>query len=1062
MPQGVSALSPLSALQHAQASLDNGQSNLVLLEGEAGLGKSHALRIFANQIGKGLVFTTQSSHWLASVLRLCQTNLELERNPAFLEAARRITPDLKWAQVAQAPNLNDQNNLWNAIAHALERLAKRLGGLTLLLEDAHDASADDLGSLRALYRRALLGQAPIQFIITSRPSQPDVLEGFVQDAAIANAPEPTRVVLSKLEASGVDELLQEHLHSKFLPENLSAWLYARAEGHPLHTLELLRFLQDGGSLRRAGVIWVFRVPLGRAVPQKLDALLKARLQGIQSDGLAWTAMTALCVFEKPIRVLDWSQLCSQSVETMLEVAQRLEFGGLIRESLELAETMFTVAHPLYVPLVKAQTLLPEFKSLHQKAMRFAKTNSERARHARAANHQQAAELSRLAWQEAEQCFAYAQVLEHAEYLLTLELQDSGTIRTSFANALFIQGETNRALEVSGGASTDPDLLGVRFHVLLRLGEFQLALEATREAQQYAENDLTPHLNEALALMHLEQLDEAENVIQKLLTRFPEPGIQHGKALDILSDVVYSKGNLRASLEIGMRAVKMLREFGDQKNLAITLTNLGGCCVHFGLWSEGRAFLEEAIALFSNRGQFGHVMFARNNLGFLMVESGHYFDARTLLLSVCRQAHMAKEVRVEAAALACLADLEWQSGALDLALSYHQQSRVLDQRESDGALDYAHLEALKGNLETALSLIHAPQTVFHIQKNPKRIRIALLSGRFEQALLLLEQTENPENHDTYRAQLRLLRGLTRLKLGLTQPAQSDFLEAIDFAGTGQNKVLSLEAQIALDLSRNELEDAREIREKLLELDARGHLLSLKALFADTWAQVESKPVSPASVKHCILQTLGGFALERDGKISPWKASKTRDLLAVLLVAYLREDGPKISKAEIIDTLWQDDAGDESTEGKFRVTLKRLRDTLGDATSIFSLGGMYELRDLKADVVFFLESLERLDFDAALGWYKGDFLTGIDIPDVEIIRAQLWQRFRDTALKTSFETPNANLLEKLHHLEPLDLGILERYLAVIKDDAFRSEQVLLKAKNVFERETGEIPNELRAFE
>ena len=189
MPQGVPTVSPLSILQHAQSSSGNGQSNLVLLEGEAGLGKSHALRIFANQTSKGLVFTTPSSHWLASILRLCQTNLELERDPAFLEAARRIAPDLKWAQVAQAPNLNDQNSLWNAVGYALERLAKRVGGLTLLLEDAHDASADDLGSLRALYRRALLGQAPIQFVITSRPSQHDVLEGFIQDAAIANAPE---------------------------------------------------------------------------------------------------------------------------------------------------------------------------------------------------------------------------------------------------------------------------------------------------------------------------------------------------------------------------------------------------------------------------------------------------------------------------------------------------------------------------------------------------------------------------------------------------------------------------------------------------------------------------------------------------------------------------------------------------------------------------------------------------------------------------------------------------------------------------------------------------------
>jgi len=182
--------------------------------------------------------------------------------------------------------------------------------------------------------------------------------------------------------------------------------------------------------------------------------------------------------------------------------------------------------------------------------------------------------------------------------------------------------------------------------------------------------------------------------------------------------------------------------------------------------------------------------------------------------------------------------------------------------------------------------------------------------------------------------------------------------------------------------------------------------------------------------------------------------------MLLIAYLREDGPSITKAELIDAIWQEESP-QTGDNNFRVYVKRLRDALGDAATIHHQHGRYELHNLKADVVFFLAALERLDFDVALGWYKGSFLKGIDVPEADIIRAQLWQNFRDTVLRTSFETPNANLLERLHHLEPLDIGILERFLEVIADDAFRTSQTLERAKQIFKREVGEVPAEFGKF-
>jgi DNA-binding SARP family transcriptional activator len=572
-------------------------------------------------------------------------------------------------------------------------------------------------------------------------------------------------------------------------------------------------------------------------------------------------------------------------------------------------------------------------------------------------------------------------------------------------------------------------------------------------------------------MHLERFDEARRVIDDLLLEFPEASARHGKALDILSDVVYSQGDLRASLEIGSRAATMLREFGDEKSLAITLSNLGGCCVHFGLWNQGREYLEEAINLFVQRGVVEHVMFARNNLGFLMVENGMYSEARGLLLNVCQQANTAKETRVEAAALTSLSDLESQGGRLELAWQYHEQARILEQRESADLVDRAHLEALRGNIAGALELVDAPQTPFHIQKAVKRARIALLAGQYDRVAVFLDEAQTPEDHATRLAQFKLLRGLAHHKLDQQHQAMTDLLEAQRLAELGGNTVIGLEAHLALALLERRIDDVRADVRSLDALDAGGHTLMIQVLFASEWAllrDAHAEVVKPRpSLQRTTLRTLGSFSLERDGQTTNLRDSKARDLLSHLLVALLREDGPGIPRTQLIDAIWPESGDSEALEMNFRVTLKRLREKLGDAASVSGRDGIYELRDLNADVTHFLRALERLDFEAALGWYKGEFLPNIDVTDAEIVRAQLWQRFRDTALRSSLEQPApvaADLLEKLYRIEPLDVNLLERLTSTLRatNDPYRLEQTLSRARTIFERETGEIPVELLMLE
>ncbi len=1063
MPNEVSNQAQLTKFKNAWLNSSLGKPALLLLEGTAGIGKSHALRSFAAQIKpQVLVLQSSSLNWLAFVLKACHSQLESERDPAFLEAAKRFAPDLRWAHVAQAPASVDQQSLWNALAHALERLARRLGGLVLLLEDAHEASSTDLSALRAVYRRVLLSKAPVMLVLTSRPTELDVLEGFEQDAAIAQGVAPERLTRSSLNQAGVNDLVREHLHSEFLPDNLSTWLFQRAEGHPLHTLELLRFLHDGGALRLAGAIWVFKAPTGKAVPQKLESVLKARLQHVQADPKAWEAVVALSVFQRSVNLLEWSKMLRQSKDQVLEIAQRLEFQGLIREKLELGETVFEISHVLYAPLIQAQMSPETLRVLHEQAVSLARNPSEQAHHARASGHERTVEFLQNALENAEQRFAYADVIAHSENLLSFGINHLGIYQV-LVKALFIHGDTERALEMCLEAGADKIILETRFHILMRLGRFSEALKTASQILELNTQGLG-ELNQALALMHLERFDEAHAKIKALLHSYPEPSAQHGKALDALSDIVYSQGDLRASLEYGVQAAKMLREFHDQHNLAITLTNLGGCCGHFGLWAEGRAYLEEAITIHEQRGQLHNMMFAQNNLAFLMVESGVFENLRPLLLALCGQARAVKEIRVESAAFGTLADLEWQAGNLELAWQYEQQSLKLEQRESHNLIDSAHIQALLGNIQEALELMNAPQTPSHLKKTPKRSRIALLTGQFETALSILKTEISLEDHQTLQAESELQHGLAYHQLGRVE-AVKHLQKAVSLAQSAGHELIKLEAQLALALINQQFEVAKRIQQQLEALDARGRSLTVQKLLPSEWAQLQTS--IPETLNSGFLRTFGSFSLEQNGKITPWRASKTRELLALLLIAYMREDGPSVPKAQLIDTLWVDSSGDTTTENTFRVTVKRLRKSLEGTATIYSNNGMYELQDLNADVVHFLSALEQLDFDAAIGWYKGIFLAEIDLPDLDIVRTQLWTRFRDTSFRVALEQPPlvaANLLEKLHRLEPLDVVVLQRLAQQLTaaNDPFRLEQTLARARNIFMEEIGEVPEEFLNLE
>lgn len=72
----------------------------------------------------------------------------------------------------------------------------------------------------------------------------------------------------------------------------------------------------------------------------------------------------------------------------------------------------------------------------------------------------------------------------------------------------------------------------------------------------------------------------------------------------------------------------------------------------------------------------------------------------------------------------------------------------------------------------------------------------------------------------------------------------------------------------------------------------------------------------------VRTFGRFDVFSRGKIIHFSNKKSKELLALLIDRF----GGSIRMEQVIDTLWEDRAYDESTKALYRIALKNLRDTL----------------------------------------------------------------------------------------------------------------------------------------
>lgn len=336
-----------------------GRGRLLVLDGEAGVGKSRLVRHIAALAGdRGLPVLSGRAvpggsplpfRPLSEALLVAGREFRPSQVPeltGFAGQLARLVPD--WTGVAGAAPAGPADESPVLIGEAVVRLLRVLGrdaGCLLVLEDLHWADPETLAVVD--YLADTLATERVLCLATTRPQRGTVLSDLLvrirhRDDAVLS--------LEPLSEPACARMLAACLSTPAAPAELSALVVAHSDGLPFLVEELLAGLVASGALVRRDGQWRTEGPARPTVPSSLAESVYSRLRALDQTGRRVLGAAAVLG-----RRFDWDllpgvadvdgtatvEVLRQAVDAQLVAAegQRFRFRHALTREAVLAELL---------------------------------------------------------------------------------------------------------------------------------------------------------------------------------------------------------------------------------------------------------------------------------------------------------------------------------------------------------------------------------------------------------------------------------------------------------------------------------------------------------------------------------------------------------------------------------------------------------------------------------------------------------------------------------------------------------------------------------------------------
>ncbi len=647
----------LAKLHALFAQVRSGDGQVLLLEGEAGIGKSRLVDEFVGRLrqeGEDLNFLFGgyppggAASGAGAFSAAFHEHLGTEGAAPYLGQTPLLVPAFDALLRGDVPPPGVQPLSKDAVGtcfvHATRGLAAERPTV-LLVDDLHFAP-DEARALFSLLALSVPGHR-VLLIGTTRPADSDEWR-----AGLTRLPHVTTLELPRLGAKELVRLLADSLGSKHLAEDLAGRIAAKSDGNPFFTFEILRGLRDGSFISRAadGTWTSTRVIDEIEIPSSVLDLVNARVSGLTEDERALLDVAACCGFEfDPSlvgEVLGLARIPALRAFGQIERRHRLVRSSArryvfdhhqVQEALyaSLNEQLREEYHAAFAETLEARTGAREKEpssldgalcvELCEQFLHGARGDAARRYLRAAVQHLRDRHLPVKALALTQRALDVPGLLvgdERAETLMQLAQALEAVGRRDAQRAAVVEAV---ALADAGGSLAVRARAHWRLgHVLEReyendaaLAELARAQEMAREAED-AEVEAGALGCTSLVLKNAGRYAEAEQGLRRLVEIHQAAGRrqEEGLAWTNLGGVLERQGRLAEMQACYERHLQICREGGDRVREMGAALNLGTALAMGGRLDEALELFEFGLERAREHGDRSHEIVAIGNLGAL--------------------------------------------------------------------------------------------------------------------------------------------------------------------------------------------------------------------------------------------------------------------------------------------------------------------------------------------------------------------------------------------------------------------------------------------------------------
>jgi serine/threonine protein kinase/tetratricopeptide (TPR) repeat protein len=681
----------LSSLQALVGEARAGEGRLVLVVGEAGVGKSRMIHELREQIRDGemrvVVGRCRSYGGISPYLPIVEVLRDLLAGGTSGGAAsvaqtvqhiRALDPSLEpfvplYLHVLSLPSDEfplprhlDGEHLHAALLDAISAfvmVSASRAPILILLEDWH--WADDASSDVLLRLSEIVDSLPVAIVATTRPER-TVLTAFGSRA--------TTVQLAPLDASGTGVVMQALLGGNPVSETLIAQVHERTGGNPFFLEQVALTLREEGALvTEQGKVVLNRSIDSLRLPDTVQAVIGARLDRLDGDAREVLRVASVIgrEFGRGLLVAAVSREidCARALD-------RLRSAALIQQVRVVPEPAYRFKHVLTQEVAYGSLLEHQRKALHaatgailerEAGARVDEQADALAHHfSQAGCWEQAVRYGRAAAERLRSFSQYANALAMFERVheWLMHLPDTPERREAAADILLDQ---ERLCETLGQRGRQQQIINDLLALLAPHGASPRLAEA--------------YLRQGDVLTLLKRFDAADRALHTVLRISRERGdaALERNALRSIGLLRWHQDRHEEALGIAEDTLAIDRALADDLAIAGDLANIGNILRGLGEYERARVALEEAVALPVLEHNLVHMSSVLHNLANVHRASGDLEGALAHLQRADDAARLNMMPIQRSFHLTTIAHIRLQQGRLDEAVESYRQAVELSRR-----------------------------------------------------------------------------------------------------------------------------------------------------------------------------------------------------------------------------------------------------------------------------------------------------------------------------------------------------------------------------------------------